>query len=199
MYQYISGTLAFVGQNVCVIDNQGIGWQLFVSDKTAALLSRDKDKTVKAFTYLNVREDALELYGFATQEELGFFKLLIGVSGVGPKAALAILSVCGTEELTMCILSGDAKAISRAQGVGLKTAQKVILELKDKVSKNVSPGAFADPTSESVPKGEISEAVNALIVLGYEPRVAAQAVNQVAGNATGLQDIIRKALKVLSA
>lgn len=196
MFDYVSGTLAYLSQNQCVVDTHGIGWSLVISTKTAGRFSGQKE--VKAYTYLNVGSSdraVMELYGFSTQRERDFFVLLIGISGIGPKAAISILSVLDPEELTMCVLAGDAKAITAAPGIGLKGAQKIILELKDKLSKTTVQESVSNPVSAAPVGGDVSEAVNALVVLGYQPQVAAAAVRGVAEKANGLQDLIRLALK----
>ena len=197
MFDYIFGKLAFLGQNQCVIDTNGIGWSLIVSTKSSAIFSgRDE---VKAYTYLNVGSGdraVMELFGFATVTERDLFIRLIGVSGIGPKAAMSILSVLSPEELTMCVLSGDAKAITAAPGIGLKGAQKIILELKDRVAKvSVAENNLSSPVAAVAAGNEVSEAINALIVLGYSPQVAAASVKKVSDQAKNLQDMIRLALK----
>ncbi len=195
MFDYLSGTIQSLGQNKCVVDTHGIGWFLTVSAKTAGRLSGQKE--AKVYTFLNMGSSdraVMELFGFATEEERSFFEMLISISGIGPKAAISILSALDPEELTMCVLSGDAKALTAAQGIGMKGAQKIILELKDKVAKNST--VAAPMTSGAVQSGsDISEAVNALVVLGYQPQTAASAVRAVADKASGLQDLIRLALK----
>ncbi len=201
MFDYVTGTIAQLGQNLCVLDTQGIGFSLIVSDKCAGHLARQKEKSARVYTYLNCGSGdraVMELYGFFTREERELFIQLIGVSGIGPKAAVAILSALDVEDLVMCILSGDAKSIARAQGVGLKTAQKVILELKDKVSRS---GAVAEPVSPEEPKADgsmVTEAVNALVVLGVPVPAAAAAVRKVQHEAKDLEQLIRLALKSMS-
>ena len=195
MFDYISGKLASLSADACVIDTQGIGWSLILSAKSAAHFSGKEN--VRAYTYLNVGSSdraAMELYGFATEREREFFIRLIAVSGIGPKAAISVLSALTPEELAMCILSGDAKAICAAQGVGMKGAQKIILELKDKIAKTSSAQAAA-PQVSSAPAGMETEAVNALVVLGYPPATAAGAVRAVKDKASDLQGLIRLALK----
>ena len=142
----------------------------------------------------------MELYGFAEREERELFIQLIGVSGIGPKAAIAILSALDARDLVMCILSGDAKSIARAQGVGLKTAQKIILELKDKVSRETASEMNAAAATPSAPTdaGMATEAVNALVVLGYPVPVAAAAVRKAQGEAKDLEHLIRLALKSMN-
>jgi len=194
MFDYLSGTLSYLGQNQCVVDTHGIGWSLVISTKSAALFSGKKE--VRAYTYLNMGSGdraVMELYGFATQREREFFILLIAISGIGPKAAISILSVLSPEELSVCVLAGDARAITAAPGIGLKGAQKIILELKDKLAKSAATPSAPEPAA--APSSDLSEAVNALVVLGYAPQVAASAVRLVADRAMNLQDLIRLALK----
>ena len=196
MFDYVSGTIAALGQNLCVIDTHGIGWSLMISTKSAARLSGQKEG--KLYTYLNMGSSdraTMELFGFASVKERDFFLMLISVSGIGPRAAMAILSALDPEELAMCVLSGDAKALTAAQGVGMKGAQKIILELKDKIAKTTTSAPITSTGASSAPASLVSEAVNALVVLGYQPAVAAQVVRKVADKATDLQDLIRLALK----
>lgn len=202
MFDYLTGKVTRLGQNLCVLDTNGIGWSLIVSDKSAGELARQKEKEARLYTYLNCGSSdraVMELYGFFHREERELFTQLIGVSGIGPKAAIAILSALDARDLVMCILSGDAKSIARAQGVGLKTAQKLILELKDKVSRETAsqtdvPGQASEPAAA----GMTTEAVNALVVLGYPVPVAAAAVRKVQGEARDLEQLIRLALKSMN-
>ncbi len=198
MFDYISGTLAEVKNKFCVIETHGIGWGLNISTKTAARFSGEK--TVRAYTFLNMGSGdrpAMELYGFATQREREMFLYLIDISGIGPKAALSILSAMTPEELAMCVLSGDAKSLTVAQGIGMKGAQKIILELKDKIAKSSSSdgGMMVSDLPQNSSAGVASEAINALVVLGYQPQVAASVVRRIADQAKDLQDMIRLALK----
>ncbi len=199
MFDYLSGTLSFLGQGRCVVDTHGIGWSLIVSAKSAARFSGQKE--VKVYTHLNVGSgdrSVMELYGFATTREREIFNLLIDISGIGPKAAIAILSALDPEELCMCILSGDAKSITAAQGVGMKMAQKILLELKDKVAKGVGSETVS-VSSVAAPATDLSEAINALVVLGYPYPTASAAVRGVADKAKGIQELIRLALKSIGA
>ena len=203
MFDYLTGSVARLGQNLAVLDTHGIGWSLIVSDKSAGVLARQKDKEARLYTYLNCGSSdraVMELYGFAEREERELFIQLIGVSGIGPKAAIAILSALDARDLVMCILSGDAKSIARAQGVGLKTAQKIILELKDKVSRETASEMNAAAATPSAPTdaGMATEAVNALVVLGYPVPVAAAAVRKAQGEAKDLEHLIRLALKSMN-
>ena len=132
MYYYIKGTLALLAGDTAVIDAGGIGYRLTVTQNTFAALASKLGKEAQLFTYLAVRDDAMELYGFASEEEKLFFTKLLSVSGIGPKAAVSVLSAFTPNQLVSAVQAGDAKMISRANGIGLKTAQKVIIELKGK-------------------------------------------------------------------
>lgn len=198
MFDYLSGTLSEVRNKFCVIETHGIGWGLNISTKTAAHFSGEKN--VRAYTFLNMGSGdrpTMELYGFASQREREMFLYLIDISGIGPKAALSILSALTPEELAMCVLSGDAKSLTVAQGIGMKGAQKIILELKDKIAKNTSAdgGMMVPDLQQNHSAGIAAEAINALVVLGYQPQVAASVVRKVADGAKDLQDLIRLALK----
>ena len=131
MIAFIKGKVTDITEEAVILENNGIGYRIFTSSMVQAQLSVGSE--VKLYTYLNVREDAMQLYGFLTRDDLKIFKLLITVSGIGPKAGLSILSVMSGNDLRYAVMSGDSKAISKAPGVGAKTAQKVILELKDKL------------------------------------------------------------------
>lgn len=196
MFDYLSGNIASLGQNLLVIDTHGIGWSLIISSKCAGALSGKKE--AKVYTYLNMGSSdrqVMELFGFSDPREREFFLLLIGISGIGPKAAISILSALDPEELAMCVLSGDAKSITAAPGIGMKGAQKIILELKDKIAKTTTSAPAVTGSASSPSPSVCSEAINALVVLGYQPQTAATVVRSVADQATDLQDLIRLALK----
>ena len=175
MFQYIKGELIGTEPNGAVIECGGIGYKFTVSANTVAKLASAGDE-VCLYTYLCVREDALELIGFYTMEELEAFKMLITVSGVGPKAAIAVLSLFTVSGLISAVSAGDTKRISKASGIGAKTAARIVLELKDKIA--VRLGAPADDTGsyEYIPEketvGNRAEAVRALMGLGYSMREA---------------------------
>lgn len=160
----------------------------------------EKGSVATLYTYLNVREDALDLFGFYTEQEMECFKLLISVSGVGPKAALSILSELSPEKLALSLATGDSKAITKAQGVGPKLAQRIVLELKDKLAKGLEMPA-ATPEIEAAglaaSDGNAAEAVSALTMLGYSQSEAAMAVSKLDGTLP-VEDLIRQALKTLS-
>lgn len=179
MIYHVNGTLEYCEPGFCVIDCAGVGYKLNVSDNTYTAVVGHVGEKQKLLTYLQVREDGVELFGFKTNEELSAFKLLITVSGVGPKAAMAILSLLTPDRLSMAISSEDVKAIAKASGIGPKTAARVVLELKDKVVK--LPFATSDDAisvaSVNVVKGSnLSEALDALVVLGYSRPEAQRAL-----------------------
>ena len=169
MFYYVSGLVAHIEPYMAVIDCGGVGYACRTTSYT--LSSIKKGDKAKLFTYLNVREDAMELYGFATAEELNLFQQLISVSGVGPKAALSILSSNSPANLALSIITGDEKALTCAQGVGKKIAQRVILELKDKLAKGQTISGAGERYGGTgvtiIPENKLSEASAALAVLGY--------------------------------
>lgn len=178
MYSYFNGILSFCALNTAVVECGGVGYKLTVSAMTLGRIAGKEGSKVKLFAYLAVREDAMELFGFADEEEAEAFRLLIGVSGIGPKAAIAILSVFTPEKLQVAIASGDTKAIARAQGIGAKTAARVVLELKDKF-KFFGEGSEGEGMPGILPElspagGAMAEASDVLEVLGYSrPQIAA--------------------------
>ena len=190
MYYYIKGTLAVLSGATAVIDAGGVGYCLTVTQNTFSQLASRLGKEAQLFTYLAVREDAMELYGFASEDEKALFIKLLGVSGVGPKAAISILSSFTPNQLISAVQSGDAKLISKANGIGLKTAQKVIIELKGKLDLS---GDAVSPATATVS----SEAVNALTVLGYSRGEATEAIKGLDPSLT-LEELITEALKRLN-
>jgi len=197
MFYYVSGTVAHIAPYLAVIDCGGVGYACKTTNVTLASLT--VGKAGKLYTYLNVREDAMELYGFATEEELNCFQMLIGVSGVGPKAALSILSSAPPERLALAIITGDEKALTSAPGIGKKIAQRIILELKDKLAK----GQLGGVTGESyggtgvtvIPENKLSEATAALAVLGYSNSEIGLALKGIDLESLSLEQIIKQALK----
>ncbi|MBO5374689.1 MAG: Holliday junction branch migration protein RuvA [Clostridia bacterium] len=184
MIYHVDGTLDYCEVGGCVIDCCGVGYWLSISDNTYSEICSHVGERTKLFTYLQVREDGVELFGFKDAEELGAFKLLITVSGVGPKAATSILSLLSPDKLYSAICSEDTKAISRANGIGAKTAARVILELHDKVSKMYFASSSSMPSASSLSgativkgKGNLGEALDALIVLGYARTEAQRALS----------------------
>lgn len=184
-----------------VIEAQGVGYKMTVTGNTlTALNSPSTGDKVRLYTYMAVREDAVELYGFYTTDELELFKLLITVSGVGPKAAVAILSVMNPETLRSAIVSEDAKAISKAQGVGAKTAARIVLELHDKIAKSFFATSSAEKNEITQGTkdmgGNMSDARDALIVLGYSRNEVMQALSGL-DKSLGTEELIRRALSKL--
>lgn len=198
MYSYIKGILADMEEDLVVVEAGGIGYNIYTTGQTFNYLPSIGEE-VKLYTYLNVREDAMVLYGFLTKDDLRVFKLLIGVSGIGPKGALAILSVMTTDDLRFAVLGEDAKAIAKAPGIGAKTAQRLILELKDKLSLEEAFEQKLEYTEEQKAgnaKGAKNEAVQALVALGYSSSEALKAVNGVSiTEDTDVEDILKAALK----
>ncbi len=195
MYAYLKGTVADKGQNELVLDVQDVGYLLFVS-MTTLQETPPVGKTMKLFTYLSVREDAMELFGFATREEKAMFLKLLSVSGVGTKLALAILSAMPLRDLSLAIVTGDAATLSRAPGVGKKTAQRIALELKEKVTESEFESAPASGAPLSpVQEDAAVEALAALQALGYTPVEASRALAQVRGQSDSANELVRLALR----
>lgn len=190
MISFVRGTVAVKGASFVTVDVGGIGFKLSVPARDAE--AAKKGEEVFFNTYFSVREDAMELYGFSSEEDLLMFNLLLGVSGVGPKAALSLLSAFTAASLSSAVMLSDAKKIATAQGVGAKTAQRIILELADKVS---SLGGESAPEQTNDP-GTGGEAVSALIALGYSASEAADAVKK-AGAKESVEDTIKAALIAL--
>lgn len=197
MFYYVSGTVAHVEPYLAVIDCGGVGYACRTTSYTISQIK--KGDKAKLFTYLNVKEDAMDLYGFATNEELKLFQQLISVSGVGPKAALAILSTNSPANLALSIITGDEKTLTAAAGVGKKIAQRVILELKDKLAKGQTISAGGEtvtgPAVTIIPQNKASEAAAALAVLGYSQAEINVALKGIDIESLALEQIIRLALK----
>ena len=205
MYAYIKGILEEITEDAVVVEAGGIGYNIKVSASTADLLPGIGSE-VKVYTYTLVREDAFSLYGFLTRDDLDIFKKLITVSGIGPKGCLAILSVMSVDALRFAVMAGDAKAIAKAPGVGAKTAERVILDLRDKISLedtlrgmggDLGSGQAADAsgTADNLMK---REAIEALVALGYSASDATAAVKKVeAGAEATSETILKQALKYM--
>jgi len=197
MFYYVSGTVAHIEPYLAVIDCGGVGYACRTTSYTLSQIK--KGDKAKLLTYLNVREDAMELYGFCSGEELKLFQQLISVSGVGPKAALSILSSNTPANLALTIITGDEKSLTAAPGVGKKIAQRIILELKDKLSKGQSISASGEAVKVDavtiIPQNKVSEASAALAVLGYSQAEISVALKGVDVESLSLEQIIRAALK----
>lgn len=197
MFYYLKGIVAHIAPYLAVIDCAGVGYACRTTNHTLSSLKKGEEG--KLYTYLNVREDMMEIYGFASENELNCFQMLISVSGVGPKAALSILSSTTPEGMAMAIITEDEKSLTAAQGIGKKIAQRIILELKDKLAKgqlNVSAGESYGGTGVTViPQNKASEAGAALAVLGYSQAEVATALKGIEVDALPLEEIVRQALK----
>lgn len=199
MYAYIRGTLAETGTDSVVVEAGGIGYRIFIPAKSLDYLPSVGEE-LKVYTYLHLREDVMVLYGFLTKDDLELFKLLIAVGGIGPKGGLAILSAMDADDLRFAVLAGDSKAIAKAPGIGAKTAQRVILELKDKMSLEE---AFEKKTEHVQQKAADSavknDAVLALTALGYSSAESFKAVSLVEhADGMSVEELLRAALKNLS-
>ena len=201
MIGYIKGTVAELSADRLILENGGIGYEIFVPASVLDAGIR-QGQELKVYTYLHVREDALQLFGFQSRDELQTYRLLLGVSGIGPKAAIGILSAMSVDTLRFAVLSDDAAAIAKAPGIGKKTAQKLILELKDKFSLEAAfekkLAANQQDAAEPVSEDAASEAVQALVALGYSGTEALQAVRKVEGAADmDTEAVLKAALKNL--
>lgn len=198
MFYSLTGKVIAIEDSVAAIQCGGVAFACQTTLNTLSKIGKTGEE-VTLYTYLGVKEDSLDLYGFYTQQELTCFKQLISVSGVGPKMALAVLSQLSPDKLALCVAAGDVKSITAAPGVGPKMAQRVILELKDKLSKNlaVDSSAAASAFSATVQAtGNVSEAIEALVMLGYSRAEAASAISKQDKNLP-VEDLVRLALKAL--
>lgn len=200
MISFIRGKIVDSSETSLILENGGIGYEIFMTGASMEKALREKEE-IKIHTYFHIREDAMQLYGFLTKDDLQIFRLLLGVNGIGPKAALGILAALSADELRFAVLSDDVKTISRAPGIGKKTAQKLILELKDKLKLE---DAFEAKLSHVEADAEVSsfdgskEAVEALVALGYSSTEALRAVRKVTDvSPDDVEGILKAALKNL--
>lgn len=191
MYYYIKGTLVQKSDNYIVVDANGVGYMIYTS-LNSMQNTGEVGKKITIYTYLHVREDVMDLFGFTTIEEKNMFMQLISVSGVGPKAALSILSVTTPAKFAVAVITNDVKTITKASGVGPKMAQRVILELKDKMKTDELEIDLEDE-SEDILSDNRSEAISALVVLGYSSNDAQKVVKGIDGTLS-VEEIIKKAL-----
>lgn len=202
MYSYIKGELAEINMDHIVVETGGIGYMIYVPVNTFSFLPSIGEQ-MRVYTYLYIREDAMILYGFLSKDDLEMFKLLITVNGIGPKGGLAVLSTLSSDDLRFAILSGDSKAIAKAPGVGAKTAQRVILDLKDKVTLE---DAFEKKLEHTADEGKSSsassvknDAILALTALGYSSTESMKAVSKVEIiENMDVEDVLKGALKFMS-
>lgn len=198
MLAFVKGKLDTVTEDYIIVENQGNGYEILVPGSVIQAMSQVGNE-VKIYTYLYVREDVLQLYGFLTKDQLDMFKLLITVNGIGPKGALGILTVMDVDALRLAILSDDAKSIAKSPGIGAKTAGKLILELKDKCHLEDildSGGDRTSPLAETADSGARNDAIQALVALGYSASEAAAAVRKVKiSEDMSVEDILKQSLK----
>lgn len=201
MYYYLKGELAHLAATLCVVECAGVGYKCTVSLVTSQALSSKIGEQVKLYTHLAVREDAMELFGFGSESERSCFNQLTSVSGVGPKAAMSILSTLTPDKFSLAICTGDAKAISKAPGIGKKIAERIILELKDKISKDMMGTELKldipMPAGEKT-DGVIAEAMEALMVLGYDKATVTHLLGKIDTSSKDVGEIIKLALKHIS-
>ena len=203
MISFIKGYVAETTENSVILETDSIGYEIFMTGTAIEETSRMQDK-IKIYTYFHVREDTMQLYGFLSRDDLEMFRLLLNVNGIGPKAAMGVLAAITADELRFAVLSDDVKTISRAPGIGKKTAQKLILELKDKLKLEDAFEKKLDHQEENLSLTDTSlrdsrqEAVEALTALGYSSTDALRAVRQVSEE-TGddVEAILKAALKQL--
>ena len=194
MIGFVEGIIDYIDVDKVVVNNNGVGYNVFMPASQIDTLN--VDETVRVFTYLNVREDAMQLFGFLTRDDLEVFKLLITVNGIGPKGGLAVLSTITTDDLRVAVISEDAKAISKAPGIGAKTAQKVIIELKDKLNLEDVLEPKLDANFQVNDNNSMSEAVMALVALGYSQADAYRAVKSIDNiEELDVENVIKMALK----
>ena len=201
MFAFIEGVVCEKTNGCLVLQAGGVGWQLSCSNNTL-MAAPALGETMRCFTFLSVREDALELFGFATREEKEMFLQLTSVSGIGPKTALGVLGSMPLRDLNLAILLGDVNALSRAPGIGKKTAQRIALELKDKVSQAdvsaAAAGSAAAVPAASMAADCVAEAIEALTALGYSSTEARNAVSQVRDQSDKPEELIRLALRAMA-
>ena len=191
MISYVSGIVEYVDTEKVIVDNHGIGISVFMTNDDLSVIGEGEE--IKIHTYFNVKEDAMQLYGFLNKESLELFKLLLTVSKVGPKGALSILSTCPAEMLKMSIVSGDSKTIATANGIGAKTAERVVLELRDKIEIEGVEDFVADDTS--VDTTLANDVVDALVELGYSKSESLSTVKRIeVTEDMSEEDILKKAL-----
>lgn len=196
MFYYLNGTVAALDVNLAVIDCSGVGYACNTTTYTLSQLQVGKQQ--KLFTYCNVKEDAFDIYGFSSREELNAFHKLLGVSGVGPKAALSILSSVTPDQFSLAVVTGDEKTLTMAPGVGKKMAQRIILELKDKLSSDLQTvSAGASVPVAAVSGGKAAEATAALASLGYSNSEIGLALKGVDVENLSVQEIVRHGLRAM--
>ena len=201
MYAFIEGKVAEKHQGELVLSAGGVGYLLLCSATTLAAAPQ-KGETFRCYTVLSVREDAMELFGFATREERDMYRKIVSVSGVGPRTALGVLGAMPMRDLSLAIVSGDVTALCRAPGIGKKTAQRIVLELKDKIGESELLASSPGASSRAAPAQDIGpeqEAIEALLALGYSSQEATRAILSVRDQAEDSGGLIRLALRTIDA
>lgn len=194
MYQYIIGNIEEINEDYIVVENNGIGYIVYTSKNTIMDIGQNTNNR-KILTHLIVREDVMNLYGFTTDEELKMFKLLITVTKIGPKVAMGLLSTLNPPNIKISIISGDAGALSRAPGIGKKTAERIILELKDKIDDNIT---YEEGIDVTIPVDETEEVIVALTTLGYTRNEVFKVLSSIDTKGKKTEEIIKLALRKLS-
>ena len=196
MFYYLNGTITVLDTNLAVVDCGGVGYACHTTNYTISKLQIGKQ--ARLYTYCNIKEDAFDIFGFSTREELNCFEKLLGVTGVGPKAALAILSVVTPDQFTLAVMTQDEKTLTMAQGVGKKMAQRILLELKDKLAPaQMELNAARMDTALPVHGSKSAEATAALASLGYSQQEIAIALRGVDVNTMSVEEIVRQALRTM--
>ncbi len=200
MFEFIRGTLAEKNINYAVVDVCGVGFKIYTSTTSLADTSLNVGSDAMFYTFMYIKEGIMDLYGFTTRDELELFKLLISVSGIGAKGAVAVLSVASIQQLSLSIVTGDSSLIKKASGIGEKTAKRICLELKDKIKNESFVSNKTDAFDTSIPivmNDAHSEAISALVALGYQMGEAQKAVSAVGSQYERTEDILKQALKNL--
>ena len=198
MFAYIKGSLEMKFKNYIVIDVGGLGYKIFMAENSINTIG-DIGDTVKVFTYYRVREDDVSIYGFKTQEELRMFELLLSVSGVGAKSALVMLSCIEPSEFAIAVISNNVKLLTQVPGIGTKSAQRIILELKDKIKAEQSEEQIEQSQEKTSKINEnVQEAISRLMVLGYSKKVIKKAFEHLTVESLSVEDLIKKGLILLS-
>ncbi len=197
MFYHLRGTVAAIEEDLAVIDCGGVGFACYTTASTLSGMKIGTEQTL--YTYCSIREDAFDIFGFATREEQNAFKMLLGVSGVGPKVALSILSVLPPDRLTLAVMTGDEKALAAASGVGKKVAQRVILELRDKIGKSAQPlDSSGGDAAVPVQSGNTAAATAALAALGFRPSEIGLALRGIDVETQTVEEIVRLALRAMN-
>lgn len=197
MFAYIKGILEEKENNYVVIDINGLGYKIFMSQNNIDSIG-NIGETVKTYTYVRVREDDISIYGFLTKEQLKMFELLISVSGVGAKSALVMLSCIEPSDFALAVISGNVKVLTKVPGIGNKSAQRIILELKDKLKEEQLEETYSNSSTQKDNSENISEAISGLMVLGYSRKDIEKAFEHLDIDNLSIEDLIKKGLVLLS-